>query len=239
MKFVFGAVALALAWYAVYEYVRISGLLRESGNLVRSAVPYARADGARTMLVLGDSTAVGVGGAPEESVPARVSRLIDASVENYAESGAKTSELAEQRARAKRERYDLILIQAGANDVIGVARLDDAAADMKTHVRAARSMSDRVILLTSGKVGDAPLFPAIARSFFTRRAAELREAFTTLARREGAEYVDLFSATDVFKTDYARFYAPDRFHPSGEGYRVWFEEVRKTIQYAWPELIHG
>lgn len=239
MKFVGAVLASALLLYVAYEYIRISGLLRESGNLVRHAVPYTRVDGARTMLVLGDSTAVGVGGGREESVPARVGRLIDASVENYAESGAKTAKLAEQLTRAKRERYDLILIQAGANDVIGLARLDDVAAEMKTPMHAARKMSDRVILLTSGKVGDAPLFPVIAQSFFTGRASGLREAFMALARTEGVQYVDLFSSTDILKTDYARFYAPDRFHPSGEGYRVWFDEVRTVIQEQWPELIHG
>lgn len=41
------------------------------------------------------------------------------------------------------------------------------------------------------------------------------------------DYVDLFdpSAENLFYKEQGRFYATDGLHPSGEGYRLWFEKL--------------
>ena len=59
------------------------------------------------MLVLGDSTAVGIGAMrPEESVAGRVSNFLNADrVENYAVSGAVTNDLNEQMKNAALPKY--------------------------------------------------------------------------------------------------------------------------------------
>ena len=239
MKMLVLVVLLVLISYIAYECVRISKLVAKSRALVESSRSFQRTDGTFSMLVIGDSTAVGVGGAPNDSLAAIVSTLIDASVQNLSKSGAVVADARSQLAAGERDRYDLILIQVGANNIIRLGSLQTASDGMDVLLQEARKHSDRVILLTSGKVGDAPLFPAFARFYFTKRAENLRESFMKLAEKHDVQYVDLFSAADVFKTDPAKYYASDKFHPSGEGYRVWFEEVRKTIEKNWPELEHA
>ena len=47
----------------------------------------------------------------------------------------------------------------------------------------------------------------------------------------GATYVDLFhlKPTDPFFAQAQQFFCPDGLHPSGEGYRVWFEELTRRV----------
>lgn len=230
-------VGVALA-YIGYESVRVISLARAGREMAARAVAYQRDDPAlsRTMLVLGDSTAVGVGAAPRESVPARLANLIGASVENHAKSGAHTRVLKEQLAQAKRGGYDLILIQAGANDVIFFGTPAEAERELELVLAGARKLSNRVVLLTSGKIGDAPIFPWVFRGYLNVRTADLRERFMRLAEQYGAVYVDIYARSNPFGTDPKRYYAPDFLHLSGEGYAFWFDIVEEYVEKRWPEL---
>lgn len=233
-------IILCVIGYAVFETVRVRALVTTSAQLVAQAMRYERETEGPRILVIGDSTAAGVGAAsPEESVPGRVGSFLEASVENHAVSGAVVSEIMAQFKDAKEEAYDLILIQGGANDIIQLLPLETTVMQMEALLSHARTKSDRVVLLTAGKVGDAPLFPRIAAPYFTHRAAWLREEFIRISEERGVNYVDLFSAADVFKTDTSRYYAPDFFHPSGNGYEVWFIEAQKIIEEEWPEIVHA
>ena len=48
-----------------------------------------------------------------------------------------------------------------------------------------------------------------------------------IKERQGVAFVDLYrrSGGDLFATDPDRYYAEDGLHPSGEGYRLWFERL--------------
>ena len=45
-------------------------------------------------------------------------------------------------------------------------------------------------------------------------------------------YVDLLAAkvSDLFLTDIGRYYSADLLHPSGEGYAVWYAEMKKVLE---------
>lgn len=238
MKTLIIALAVVLIAYGAYEVARIRGLIAKSRLLVETSKPFARAEGTSSILVIGDSTAVGVGASLTESVPARLANRMNASVENHAHSGATIADIERQLNEVRRDQYDLVLIQGGANDIVGAGSLEETANGLRRILDVTGRKTNRTVILTSGKVGDAPLFPWFVRRYFTNRAAVLRERFSHIAADRGAAYVDLFSAADVFKTDHSRYYASDLFHPSGEGYRIWFEEVEQTIQNRWPELFY-
>ncbi len=44
-------------------------------------------------------------------------------------------------------------------------------------------------------------------------------------------YVDLFRERkdEIFNTDIPRYYAPDLFHPSGDGYGVWYSSLKALL----------
>lgn len=229
-----------LVLYACFEFVSIGAHVFTSSGIAGQAKAFESQGGTRTMLVLGDSTAVGVGAdAPEHSVPGILAAEYNLSVENLAKSGAVAADLEAQLARAQADRYNLILIQAGANDVIRLRDLASANADMEAVIREARKKSDRVVILTAGKIGNAPIFPWFLRSLMTARASDLRDMLKATAEAQGAAYVDLFNTPDPFAQDPRRYYARDGLHLSADGYAFWAGEVVGVIADRWPEFLHG
>ncbi len=235
MKIVLGLFTF-LCLYGVYEVIRVYSLTTHSNELVEKSSAFTRTEGARSMLVLGDSTAVGVGATPLTSVPARLSSYLDASVENYAKSGARVSDVATQIDTAKKEKYDVVLIQIGANDITHGTDLVKVRAGLEKVLSDASSLSERVIVLTAGKVGDAPLIPWFARDFLNTRTAKVRDVFVETTAKYKAVYVDIYSRELNFSDDVPRFYASDKFHLSSDGYGEWFSIVREYVEKNWPEL---
>ncbi len=230
-------VVLVVIVYSAYEIMRLVYFAHLSRGLVLHAEAFERTGGTRSLLVLGDSTAVGVGAEDAaQSVAGRLSNALDASVENYAKSGAVSADIASQLARAKKGAYDVVLVQVGANDVIDLHDPDAASAALEEALVDVRTKSEHVVLLTSGKIGEAPLFPWFVRSYLTRRAADLRERFKTIADKYDAVYVDLYAIDDPFASDPERYYAPDGLHLTGDGYGFWYAQVNIAIEAKWPDL---
>lgn len=235
MKIVLVLVTLVFL-YGIYEAVRVYSLASKSVGLIEKTSPFTRAEGALSLLVLGDSTAVGVGATPETSVPGRLSAYVDASVENYAVSGARVADLFSQIGMAQKKSYDMILIQVGANDITHGTPPENVQKDLGEILSKASSLSNRVVVLTAGKVGDAPLIPWFARNFLNARTAKIRDVFIETTTKSGAVYVDIYSRNLDFSADIPRYYASDQFHLSGEGYGEWFSIVREYVEKNWPEL---
>ncbi len=229
-------VCTLLLFYGVYEAVRVYSLANKSQGLIEKASAFTRGEGARSMLVLGDSTAVGVGATPETSVPGRLSLYLDASVENYSVSGARVADVVAQIEDGKKEKYDVVLIQIGANDITHGTPPEDVRRDFGSILSKASSLSERVVVLTAGKVGDAPLIPWFARGHLNARTAKVRDVFMETTSRYQAVYVDIYSRELNFEDDVPRFYASDQFHLSGDGYGEWFSIVREYVEKEWPEL---
>jgi lysophospholipase L1-like esterase len=181
------------------------------------------------MLVLGDSTAVGVGATSSTNVPGRLAEHLHASVENYAKSGAKVGWLTEQRMRAKRAHYDTTLVQIGANDVVSTGNLTVAAAVFEKELAALTKMSGRVIVLTAGDIGDSGVFIRPLGAVISYRTRVLREYFKKTCEKYGAVYVDIYAEPNVLARDPGRYYAADNFHLSSEGYGYWYEITKKYI----------
>jgi lysophospholipase L1-like esterase len=241
MKIIVTLILVSIVVYVGYEYVRIEGLISKTKVLIANTSAYSSDVGSNTLLVIGDSTAVGVGASsPKDSLPALVGNYIGASVENHAVSGAVTSDMEAQLHEAQQSRYDMILIQVGANDIVGIDSLDAVNNQMQTLLADAQGYSSDVVLITAGRVGDAPIFPIIIKPYLNSRAAELRSLFAASAASSGALYVDLSgAASDPFDNDPSKYYAADMFHPSSAGYALWFASAKDAISVQWPNLVYG
>lgn len=224
-------VVLALLFFALrtFYYIRIGR------GLAASAVAYSQEgiDSAPRVLVIGDSTAVGVGAAtPEESLAGLLGRdFPQATIVNAGVSGAKTHELIERLKQRHGERYALVLLHIGGNDIVRGTPTTDLLRDIAEVLRLARRLSDNVVLVTSGNVGTAKLFPPGYRWLLERRTRYVRELFMNEAQQADAHYVDLFreQAHDPFARDPHRYYAADMFHPSSEGYADWYALIQLTL----------
>lgn len=221
---------------AIIAYAACNTLIKAkvSAVLMEHAVAYKKETGdyARTMLVLGDSTGVGIGAdKPEESVAGLVATYQGAThVENYAVSGAAVEELPGQIKQAKLKRYDLTLIHIGGNDILAFHD-PKKTAERLSQILPTLPEAGRVVIMSAGNVGGATIFPWIIRPFHTWLTLQFHAAFDEVAARHHAVYINLYEPPhrDLFLKDPERYLAPDGLHPSSEGYALWFEKVKTGL----------
>ncbi|MEJ0054062.1 MAG: GDSL-type esterase/lipase family protein [bacterium] len=224
------AVAALLLWGAGSFLYRASISL----GLVRAAKPFelGGTNYAKTLLVLGDSTGVGVGAArPEETVAGLLGKGIGATyVENHAVSGAVSKDLKKQMAQTKLGRYDAILLQIGANDIIAWRSAPDTAATLAPLLEELSKRGGRVYWMSAGNVGGATIFPFFLRPFYTALNLKYHSAFAALAQEKGITYVNLYTppAKDPFAKHPEIYLAKDGLHPSSAGYALFYQRLKES-----------
>jgi lysophospholipase L1-like esterase len=185
------------------------------------------------VLVIGDSTGVGTGSAtPSESVAGRIARDFPGTeIVNRARNGARVKDVLVQLVGSGSGEYDMILLQVGGNDILRFTPLDELKVSIAEVLRVASGKARRVIFISTGNVGLAPAFFPPLSWIYTWRTRSVRALFMETARDQNAQYVDLFRerGQDLFLENPAKFYAPDLLHPSGEGYGVWYRELRRQM----------
>lgn len=238
MHFIFSSLAvivLVLLGYVVFSYLRIQELIRESQILVRSSAPYQKiVSGATTrVLFVGDSTGVGVGATRgEDSLAGRLSRdHTDWSIENVSVSGRKTAELIPVLEVLGTHQYDWVILQIGGNDITHFTDLSSLEGDITRVLEEARRVGTQVTLLSCGSVASALIFPRPVAFLWDRRTLQVRDIFMKASEERGVTYVDLYrdKTTDPFFLEPYRYHASDLFHPSSEGYGLWYEELKKAL----------
>lgn len=226
-------VLVGIAFFAVPFAYRMH-LAKELGA---DAVPFTQSpdDPRATVLVLGDSTGVGVGAArPSESVAGRLGRKIShAHIENCARVGARIADVSRQLTCATRETYDLIVLQVGANDALSREGVEAVAGELDALLATLTARARHTVFLSSGYIGDAAIFPFFARGLLNARTVELYERFAKVAEMHSRVYrVDLFDSEmrELFVREPEVYLASDRFHPSSAGYKLWFDCVREVLE---------
>jgi len=98
----------------------------------------------------------------------------------------------------------------------------------------ARQKGENALFISTGNVGLAPAFFPPISWIYTARTRKARAFFMDISRELGIQYVDMFreKGDELFLGDPDRYYTPDYLHPSSEGYRVWYEELKKQTGIA-------
>jgi lysophospholipase L1-like esterase len=200
--------------------------------LAKASEPYQQqpAQPAVRVLIVGVSTAVGTGAAdPRASIAGRIAQDHPAAaIVNLGEDGARLADVHDQIRRAGGG-FDLVLVQAGGNDVIRFASAAQLEEGWLKVAHAAAAGGRRSIIMPAGNVGTAPFFFAPVSWAMTERARSAREIAARAAQGSGARFVDLFfeREEDPFLRDPKRFYAADFLHPSAAGYALWYEALER------------
>ena len=225
-----GAAALA-----VLALVTVAGCaparLRNASALIKASEPFQSqpASPAGSLLVVGDSTAVGTGASSaSQSLAGLLARDHPRlRIVNLAEDGAKFEDIARQLEGS--ERYDVVLIMGGANDVLRFTRQKPWRDAMAMAVQRARARAPTVILMPAGNVGNAPFFYPPVSWLMTQRAKSLHAMAREVAQADQAIYVDLYRErqADPFAQQPERMNASDHLHPSDAGYAHWYEELKR------------
>ena len=202
----------------------------ESAALVQRSEPLQRRPDAPAlrMLVVGDSTAVGTGAStPRRSLPGLIAQAHPRlAIENRGRDGAKFEDVVQQLGNGN-ERYDIVLVLAGGNDVIRLRDLDTLRKDIDRTAARARERADTVVLMPAGNVGNAPFFFPPLSWWMTQRARTMHRQVQEAAARHGAQYVRLFEEreADPF-VRHPELNASDGLHPSDAGYAAWYAALR-------------
>jgi lysophospholipase L1-like esterase len=227
-----------LAFYALLQYARTRHFIAIGTQLAREAAPLAyeqHPDAAHVrVLHIGDSSVVGTGSSdPRLSVAGRFgSDYPLADVVNLGVNGTKTGELIARFESIQDQRFDLIVVHTGGNDIVRYVSLEDLEKQLPKVLDFANNISDTVLLLHGGNVGTSYLFPAGTRWLFTKRTAQVRDVWMQIAQEKGVHYVDLWRQgnDDPFKREPKKYYAADGFHPSDDGYGDWYEHIHAVLQ---------
>jgi lysophospholipase L1-like esterase len=226
----------AAALYLVYHAVQVYRHVKLSGKLVEAAKPFEveRGEGAPRILVVGDSTAVGVGATSPAHTTAGyfATEYPQFSVTNLAVSGAKVKDVLNQL-RSSSGTYRAVLIQAGGNDTIQFSDQAELRADYAELLSEAKSRSSVVLALSTGNVGRAPLFNFFPLNYiYEARTKKVRAILMDEASKADISYIDLYKEgkDDAISKDPAKYYAADGLHLSDVGWAVWYQDIKKVFE---------
>ncbi len=173
------------------------------------------------MVVLGDSTVMGVGaGSLEATLPYRVASALGyrVSVTNLAVSGVGALATGYQLARVPKG-TDWALVAVTANDATRGTSPSDVEDDIKTILDGLEERGvERVILSTTPNFRTTPALPWVVNRTFENRAAKLTRTIRKVAARYPFVLIaDLNSEGTLSEGEYA----DDGFHPNAAGYEAW------------------
>jgi lysophospholipase L1-like esterase len=187
------------------------------------------------ILIIGDSTAYGIGASsPINSLAGLYSqRFPEAEIVNMGLNGKKTIDLLNDLQSIQDQRFDLMQIDIGGNDIIRFRPYEETQTTIKQVLTLASQMADNVIFVSTGNLGTVKLFPSGTRYLLEKRTRKLREIFIAESNQfPNVHYVDLFreAEEDPFSKDPAKYYAEDFLHPSDAGYADWFSYITIELE---------
>jgi lysophospholipase L1-like esterase len=195
-----------------------------------------------TFVVLGDSTAAGLGAGSAEHAYATVlsERLgrrgwkIDLLA--HGESGARVKDvLVEQTPIAVRAEADLVFVGIGANDATHLTSLDRIEEDMAATLDRLLGTGATVVVAGPPDMrAHAWLEPL--RSLVGWRGRQVAAAIEDVAVERGVPVVPLAElAGPYFASNPEDAYASDDFHPGPGGYRAWADAIFPVLVEALEE----
>lgn len=179
------------------------------------------------LVVVGESTAVGVGAASHaEALPGflaqtlgdRLGRAVTWSV--CGRQGATARKVIDQiLPQLEGSCADLVVLSVGVNDLLRRRPLDAWAADMTELIAALQDTCPHASVIVAGlpPVRRFPAIPQPLRFALGARARAMDDVLRQVASRHGACHAPL---DECFARDPSVF-ASDRVHPSSAGYRTW------------------
>lgn len=229
-SFIVRPLLLLLLVGTVATVARSGWKLRQSVQLARDSTPFQAqpAHPVKSLLIVGDSTAVGTGATDAAQSVAGLlgATTMNLRIVNRAADGARYADFAAQL-QSSPDRFDAVLVLGGGNDVIRATSRETLQRQVRQAVQLARERADIVVIMPPGNVGNAPFFTRPFSWWMDRRSQSLHAIVRETAQATGVTYVNLYRprAEDPFAQRAGELHARDGLHPSDAGYELWLQEL--------------
>jgi lysophospholipase L1-like esterase len=224
---------LAVAWQTLH----LRRAARRSRRIAGASPTFElRVPGARSrVLVLGDSTGVGVGaGSPSQSLPGLLAdEFPDVEIVNACHIGARVADALQQLRPwlEANERFDLVLLFVGGNDVLRLTPWPQLQRAARLLLQHASQCASHTVWLGSANIGGAPLLKGPLAWWLGRRTGTLMRRLARLAHAHGARFIDFYQPRhrDIFARQPSLYFAEDGVHPSAASYRHCYEALKRQV----------
>lgn len=217
------------------EYLPTTPALEIRGTFGDADAPHL------TLVVLGDSTAAGVGaGSADASYAVRLARRVAQEhfrvrLVGLGVSGARVGDvLEEQLPLVVEEQPDVVFVAIGANDVTHLTRLDDVEDDMRALLDGLERTGAAVVVAGPPDMR-SPVFLEPLRTIVGWRGNAVAARIERAATDAGVPVVPLADGTrEHFSEDPDRYYSEDEFHPGAAGYGLWADVIYPYVEDVLP-----
>lgn len=184
------------------------------------------------ILIIGDSIAHGKGAKSKESTFEGCLKkdYPEAKIENYALDGAKTQDVLEQLKKAKENKYDLIVLNVGMNDVFHLTTYKHLKENLEKLLKQVNKKGKKIVMSTGGDIELAPKIFWPFNKIFGVEEKRLIKLFGDFSKKIGITYVDLSkekSLAEEIKSNPKKYLSEDNLHPNDEGYKLWYSLLKK------------
>jgi len=213
---------------------------RPSPSSAMARAPQALGQGALIRyVVLGDSTAAGVGADYAQGIVMETARSLAShrrvEVMNLSVSGATFRDvLREQIPQVRGLKPDLVLVDVGANDVTHLTSSASIKRDLDAILRSliATRCEVRIVLTGAPDMGSPPRIPFLLRGLASRRTRRINAIALGAVSKYGLTFAPIAEQTGpLFRRDRTLFSA-DRFHPNARGYALWVPVLVDALESA-------
>ncbi len=193
------------------------------------------------LLLMGDSTAAGVGATgTEETIGGQLAAALATETQrrvtlgSVADSGARSADLSAQARSALDAHPAVVVVLVGANDATHRTSLRVVRRATATAVGILRARNIEVIVATCPDLGAARNFAQPLRTVVSWQGRRIARAQSVAVTAAGGVVVPLAMLTGpAFRADPAHLSA-DLFHPSDRGYRLWADVLLPSVLGAVP-----
>jgi len=190
-------------------------------------------------VALGDSTVEGVGASRHENnyvslLHARLRAIYrNARLQNLGVGGATSADvLARQLEPAIASRPDLVTLSVGPNDITEGVPLAAYTRNMEAILARLAATTPAVIVVSL--LPDLAVTPRFrgheAEALVGRRSVEFNDALARVAKRHGAQIVDLYAPSRREVPARPELVGRDGYHPSDLGYARWAELMWDAVR---------
>lgn len=229
------AIPIALAALLAVEVV-----VALNGDYLRAAdfeIDYTTAgdEPALRLAVLGDSLVEGVGASDaEHSLPGQIAEKVAdetgraVHVTGFGVSGDVTHGVFDQLDQIGPDRFDVIVIEVGSNDVTHRTRRKPLERNTRMMLTRAQELAPLVVLGSAGRL-DSPIFQRGLRQLIIHRATQMREVQGRVARELDVPFMNVADDVSPEYESTKGSDSRDRFHPSDIGYEIWARPLAKLV----------